>query len=224
MSNLEQLNINGQNILHRPASQPDASKGTLVLLHGYGADEYDLMGLAPHFDQNLQIICIRGPKSTVYGGASWFDIDMLPDGSFNFNAEQALDSTNVVVDIIRDFQSQKLITDERVILGGFSQGASISNLVTLKNPELIKALLIMSGRLMDAASKLLMDSQALLNLPVFAGHGTNDTVIPIEFGRQIVAFWGKLPVVLRHNEYPIGHEISQNELSHIQTWLESVHH
>ncbi len=224
MSNFEQLNISGRKVLKRPPIDSDSSKGTLVLLHGYGADEYDLMGLAPYFDENLQIISIRGPRSTVYGGASWFDIDMLPDGRLRFNPEQALTSTALVLDTIKELQSQEVITEDRVILGGFSQGASISNLVTLQNPEWVSGLLIMSGRLIDDAIELLKDPQTLLKLPVFAGHGTNDAVIPLEYGRQIVEFWEKLPVELIHYEYSMGHEISQNELSHIQNWLDSVHH
>ncbi len=223
MPNLEQLTLKGSKVLLRPASQSESCKGTLVLLHGYGADENDLMGLAPYFDENLQIISIRGPGSTVYGGASWFDIDMLPDGSLKFNSEQALSSTALVIDTILDLQSQKIINNGKVVIGGFSQGASISNLVTLTNPNLIKALLSMSGRLTEDALELLKDSQALLNLPVFAGHGINDTVIPIEFGRQIVAFWKTLPVILQDFEYPMGHEISQSELNHIQNWLDTVH-
>jgi len=47
-------------------------------------------------------------------------------------------------------------------------------------------------------------------------------VIPIVFGREIVTFWEKLPVEFEHHEYPMGHEISQTELEHIQGWLESV--
>ena len=89
MPNIEKLTLSDRKILKRPAADPTNSKGTLVILHGYGADEYDLMGLAPYFDANLQILSIRGPGTVMYGGASWFDIDMNADGSLKFNIEQA---------------------------------------------------------------------------------------------------------------------------------------
>ncbi len=219
MNNIEQLNINGRKILQRPAVDQTYEQGTLVILHGYGADEYDLMGLEPYFDENLQILSIRGPGTVMYGGASWFDIDMNPDGSLKFNIEQALQSAADLINLIKDLQNQNLIQEERVVLGGFSQGATISQLVTLKQPNLIKALLIMSGRLTEQAVGLLGDTSQLKDMPIFAGHGINDNVIPIEYGRQIVSFWDRLPVVLEHHEYPMGHEICQDELGHIQEWL-----
>ncbi|NQV15764.1 hypothetical protein HQ531_09940 [bacterium] len=222
MTNIEQLKIFDRKILRRPVAENSESKGTMILLHGYGADEYDLMGLAPYFSANLQIISIRGPGSTMYGGASWFDIDMLADGGLIFNLDQALDSTNKLLQLIPEMQDQGIISDAKIILAGFSQGATIANLITLMKPELVKALLIMSGRLDERASELIKDSTAFVDLPVFAGHGINDNVIPVEFGRQIVSFWRKLPVLLEHYEYPIGHEICQEELGHIQVWLDKL--
>ena len=222
MNNIEQLNISGRSILRRPVADPNSSKGTLVLLHGYGADEFDLMGLANYFDANLQVLSIRGPGTTPFGGAAWFDIDMAADGSLRFNHEQALESSQRIIALIRQMIAQGVITSDSVILGGFSQGATIANLVTLQAPELIQALLIMSGRIQEQAKQLLTDASAVKDLPVFAGHGTLDQVIPIEFGREIVKFWQTMPVQLVHYEYAMGHEINLDELTHIQTWLASV--
>jgi len=162
MTNIQQLNINGRKILQRSAAESSNSKGTLVILHGYGADEYDLMGLAPYFDPNLHILSIRGPGTVMYGGASWFDIDMNADGSLRFNIEQALESADGVIQLVKDLQEQGIIPDHKIILAGFSQGATISQLITLKQPELIKALLVMSGRLTDQVEQLLEIFQACL--------------------------------------------------------------
>ena len=223
MNNFEQLTINDSKVLFRPAADANECKGTLVLLHGYGADEYDLMGLAPYFDANLQVFSIRGPGATMYGGASWFDIDMFADGSLKFNTEQALESHQRVISILQALQVDDRFQIDKYILAGFSQGASISNMVTLAQPDLIKALLIMSGRLTEDVAKLLANKGDLKGLPVFAGHGTNDQVIPIEFGRKIVEFWSDLPVELDHHEYTMAHEICQDELQDIQSWLKKYH-
>lgn len=222
MNNIKQLNINGRSILLRPANDANSLKGSVILLHGYGADEYDLIGLANYFEANLQVFSIRAPGVTPFGGASWFDIDMLADGSLKFNFEQAITSSNDVSALIREMQNQQLIPDDQIILGGFSQGATISNLVTLQEPEMIKALLIMSGRLSENARELLKAPGLLQELPVFAGHGIIDNVIPIDFGRDLVKFWESLPVSLEHHEYSMGHEISLEELNHIQAWLEPI--
>ncbi len=221
MNNIDRLSINGSSVIHRPSKQVNASHATLVLLHGYGADEYDLMGLAPYFDEDIQIFCIRGPRSTLYGGASWFDIDMLADGSLKFNTEQAIESTSLVLNVIDSLQQEGQIHHKKIILGGFSQGATISNLVTIEKSRLIQALLIMSGRLPDGFQDLVKEAGQFADMPVFAGHGTLDNVIPVDFGRQIVKFWEKT-ARLEHYEYPMGHEICQPELEHIQEWLHKI--
>lgn len=222
MKNIKQLNIDGRSILQRPAYDPNSLKGTLILLHGYGADEYDLMGLANYFEANLQIFSIRAPGVTPFGGASWFDIDMFADGSLKFNYEQAIESSRGVISLIKQMRTDGLIGDDRVIMGGFSQGATIASLVTLQAPELIQALLIMSGRLQEQAMTLLGDVSSLQDLPVFIGHGLVDQVIPVEFGRMVVKFWESLPVDLEHHEYSMGHEINTEELNHIQAWMNPI--
>lgn len=222
MNNIRQLNIDGRSVLLRPAYDPNSQKGSVILLHGYGADEYDLIGLANYFEANLQIFSIRAPGVTPFGGASWFDIEMFADGSLKFNYDQALESSKGIISLLEKMRGEGHIRDEKVILGGFSQGATIANLVTLQAPQLIKALLIMSGRLQDDAKDLLKDQDLLKDLPVFAGHGLADQVIPVEFGRKIVEFWQSLPAQLEHHEYPMGHEISMEELNHIQSWLNPI--
>ncbi len=221
MNNIEQLNIKGRSVLHRPARDLERVRATLVLLHGYGADEHDLMGLAAYFDPDIQVLSIRGSGLTPYGGASWFDIDMLSEGSLRFNIEQAKISTLGVIEIISHLQQTKIIAKKQIILAGFSQGATVSNLICVQKPELLQALLIMSGRLPEDMIELSGDTSRFKNLPVFAGHGSHDNVIPIAYGRQIVSFWDPI-AQLEHHEYSMGHEISQPELEHIQMWLEQV--
>jgi len=221
MSNIVQLHINGRSVLHRPATNPDQTAASLILLHGYGADEYDLMGLANYFNDNIQVFSIRGSSVTPYRGASWFDIDMLADGSLRFHIDQAKNSAEGVIQVITQLKREGVIQANRLILAGFSQGATISNLITFQKPELIQALLIMSGRLPEDVEQLSGDASRYLGLPVFAGHGLYDNVIPIEYGRQIVSFWDSISD-LEHFEYPMGHEISQEELVDIQKWMGKV--
>jgi len=221
MNEINQLNIMGRSVLLRPATDPDSSRATLILLHGYGADEYDLMGLAGYFREDVQVLSIRGGRTTPYGGVSWFDIDMAPDGSLKFNIEQARESTNTLISIIDEMKKDGIIGSTKMILAGFSQGATISNLVTFQKPEIIQALLIMSGRLPRDAGSFITDQSIFKEMPIFAGHGTHDNVIPIEYGRQIVQFWDPLSR-LEHHEYPMGHEISQAEISDIQSWMDKI--
>lgn len=221
MPDIQRLTVNGRSVVQRPAANMAAPQATLVLLHGYGADEFDLMGLASYFRPDIQVLSIRGGSVTPFGGASWFDIDMLADGSLKFNIDQAKVGTTDVIEIIRQMQRDGIIPSKKIILGGFSQGATISNLVTVEETDLIQALLVMSGRLPEDMETLAGEKSRFASLPVFAGHGTHDNVIPISFGRDIVSFWDPI-ADLQHHEYPMGHEISQAELQHILAWMDCI--
>jgi phospholipase/carboxylesterase len=57
------------------------------------------------------------------------------------------------------------------------------------------------------------------NSPILVVHGTGDRVLPITYGRATRELLSSLPVDLTYHEYPMGHEVSQESLSDVATWL-----
>ena len=102
---------------------------------------------------------------------------------------------------------------------GFSQGAIISASVALTRPELVAGLVMMSGRILPQIEPLMAAPEKLKGLPVLAVHGTADTVLPIEHGRASRKTLSALPVDLLYREYPMGHEVSQESLDDVTSWL-----
>ena len=102
---------------------------------------------------------------------------------------------------------------------GFSQGAIISASVALTRPELVAGLVMMSGRILPQIEPLMATPEKLKGLPVLAVHGTADTVLPIEHGRASRKTLSALPVDLLYREYPMGHEVSQESLDDVTSWL-----
>ena len=115
---LGRMTIEPLRFLERPAA--GAPEGALVLLHGRGADEYDLFPLLDALDPERRLLGItpRGPLSLPPGGAHWYRLGGIPTpdpGTFfpTFEAAAAfLDGLPVPID--------------RIVLGGFSQGAVMS--------------------------------------------------------------------------------------------------
>ena len=56
----------------RPPSTPRAKAPLLVLLHGYGSNESDLIGLSPYLDERLMMVSARAPIPMGNGGNDWF--------------------------------------------------------------------------------------------------------------------------------------------------------
>ena len=113
---------------------------TLVLLHGYGADEHDLISLAHELDPRLQAISLQAPLLLGQGGRAWFNVD--PNrGGFSFDAGEVARAGVLVAEALEEIASQS----PRPLLLGFSQGAGVALGVALSRPELCGGVLSLSG-------------------------------------------------------------------------------
>ena len=63
----------------------------LLLLHGYGSNEEDLVGLAPHLNPKLISVGARAPYELPFGGFAWFNIEWAEEG-IRFDYDQARES------------------------------------------------------------------------------------------------------------------------------------
>jgi phospholipase/carboxylesterase len=161
--------------LERPAAGEPA--GALVLLHGRGADEQDLFPLLDAIDpeRRLHGYTPRAPLALPPGGAHWYVVQRVgyPDpASF---ATGFADLT-AWLDALP-------FPAERIVLGGFSQGAVMSYAAGLgagrPRPAALAAL---SGFLPVVDGWSLRADEPFP--PIYAAHGTHDPVIPVEFGRR----------------------------------------
>ena len=186
-------------LVREPAGEPE---GALVLLHGRGADERDLYPLLDALDPERRLLGLtpRGPLSLPPGGAHWYALGGIPTpdpSTFwpTFEAASAwLDGLPVPL--------------ERVVLGGFSQGAVMSWALGLgrgaaKRPAGIVAL---SGFL-PRVEGLELDLTGLEGFPVAIGHGTHDPVIPVEFGREARERVEPAGAAVLYREYSLPHTI-----------------
>ncbi len=198
--------------LERPtAGEPE---GALVLLHGRGADEHDLFPLLDVLDPERRLLGVtpRGPLSLPPGGAHWYRLGGIPTPdptSFwpTFEAASA-------------FLEALSVPLERIVLGGFSQGAVMSWALGLgrgaaKRPAAIVAL---SG-FMPEVEGLDLDLRGLGTMPIAVAHGTLDPVISVDFGRLAVErsrAAGADPLWL---ESPVPHTIDPRSLRQLREFV-----
>jgi phospholipase/carboxylesterase len=91
--------------------------------------------------------------------------------------------------------------------------------VALSNPKRVKGVVAMSGRLPAEVMNKITQPEELAEMPIFVSHGLYDPVIPIELGRECRRNLERLPVALTYREYPMGHEVSNESLRDIVSWL-----
>jgi phospholipase/carboxylesterase len=206
--------------LFQPSRRPaDGPPPLLILLHGYGSNERDLVGLAPYLDPRFQIVSARAPHPLMQEGFAWFEISWTAtDIAIDF--QQAERSRALLMRFIAEALAAYGGDPARVYLLGFSQGAIMSAGVTLTEPELIAGTVLMSGRIPEEIRPQIAAPERLTGKPFLVVHGTADTVLPIKNGRASRAILETLPVALTYHEYPMGHEINAQSLADVTRWLD----
>ena len=203
-------------IVRRPVSPSDAPP-MLVLLHGLGADEHDLMGLAPELDPRLLIVSIRAPLGYGNGGYAWFEVHWDEKG-VHVDPEQALASRDLLVETLRSLPEGLGVQPSKTLLGGFSQGAMMSLGVAFSAPELIEGVVSMSGRMLPefVPTEVLA---ATTRLPFLVQHGTVDPLLPVQGSREIRDLLESVGCPVSYHEYPMAHEIGQKSLADVRDWV-----
>jgi phospholipase/carboxylesterase len=185
----------------------------LLMLHGRGADEADLMGLESALDTRLTIISPRAPYR-LGPGYAWYDMFQIgsPDP----------ETMAVSMGELREFLDGMLptynIDPQRLYLLGFSQGAILSAALALTMPERIAGVTMHSGYVPTNVG-LELQPEAIKGKPFFLAHGKYDDVIPVTFGRDAEEYLTEAGARVTYQEYPIGHSISEESLYDLSEWL-----
>jgi len=195
------------------AKQPGLNR-TLVLLHGYGANEHDLLPLAHELDPRLRAVSIQGPVSLGGGMRAWFNLKEDAKG-ISFDADEAREAVRSAAAAVEAVAA----VSPRPILLGFSQGAAIAIGVAVTRPELAAAVISLSGVPPVLEPKDLAKAAKLRGLPVFAAHGEHDQLLPIALGRRVRDELVRLGLDVSWHEYPMAHLVIQEELADARTWL-----
>src|SRR5712672_2000306 len=149
---------------------------TLVLLHGVGADEHDLLSLGHELVPRLRVVSLQAPIALDPGGRAWFNLEQTPEG-FAFDPEEVREAVQLATEAIEEIARQS----PRPILCGFSQGASIALSVALARPDLSSTMLALSA--VPPRVEQPPAPGQLREHRVFLAHGTYDPLIPVEIGR-----------------------------------------
>jgi phospholipase/carboxylesterase len=188
---------------------------TLILLHGRGTDENDLLSLTPSFDPRLLVVSIRAPHRFLFGGYTWFDLDE----QYGVNTSQLLEGCDALIRCLDDIQVKYPIDVKHIFLFGFSMGAMMSLTVSLSHPDRFKGIIAHSG-LLPQDTSLKYRWNDLDGISFFIEHGTQDPIVPVELGKQIYRLLLDAKADVVYREYPIQHTISEESLNDAAYWLQ----
>ena len=203
----------------RPAAgEPE---GLLVLHHGRGSDEQDLLGLADVLDpeRRLHVAAPRGPlRLPGWPGYHWYVVPRVgyPDP----------DTFHGSVKRLSEFHDELFertgIGPERTVLGGFSMGSVMSYSLGLSADRPVPAgLLIFSGFIptVEGWSPELGEREGL---PVFIAHGRRDPVMDVQFARAASRALERAGLNVACHESDAAHHIDPAHLPAAVEWLSGV--
>lgn len=199
---------------------PNNNYPVLVLLHGFGASMHDLANLSMAIDPDRYIyIFPNGPIEIQVGygitGYAWSKINE------DETSKQSEDTDEILKTLITDLVGKYGSSPTNTILGGFSQGGMMSYRLGLPNPDMFAGLIVLSGSVRDENwVKLRLPDER--SQPIFIAHGTSDVVVGVEDARRSKEFLEQEGYAPDYHEYPVGHEIVQDEIRDLKKWLDSV--
>jgi phospholipase/carboxylesterase len=197
--------------LTRPArSEPE---GALVLLHGRGADEHDLYPLLDLFDPERRLLGITpgAPLRLPPGGRHWYRLGGIPTPDpATFHAS---------VPLLADLLDGLPVPLDRVVLGGFSQGAVMSWAMTLGPGRPRPAGVIAMSGFLPRVDDWPLTLTGLDGLPVAITHGTLDPVIPVDFGREARAALEAAGADVLWHESPVPHTIDPDAIPQLRAFV-----
>ena len=202
------------NAIELPPRAPGLSR-TLVLLHGYGAHEHDLLPIAHELDPRLRVVSLQGPVALDGPMRAWFDLSQDARGRISFDLEEARAAEQAAAEAVEEIAAGS----PRPLLLGFSQGAGVALGVALLRPELSGGVLSLSGVARALEERDHAPVEQLRGFPVFAAHGEQDPLIPIALGRKLRDDLTRLGLDVEWHEYPMGHMVVPEELDDAREWL-----
>lgn len=187
----------------------------LILLHGRGANEDDLLGLSSYLDEHFFLAAPRAPYTFQWGGGfTWYDMEEAGSPEPQMFAE-SYDRLSTFLDDVRKGYP---VDPSRMLLFGFSMGTVMSYCIALTKPAGIAGVIAHSGYIPEDAG-LRFAWGELEGKAFFIAHGTDDPVIPVSFSRRARELLSPTRALITYREYTMGHQISDESLGDAINWM-----
>jgi phospholipase/carboxylesterase len=183
--------------------------GALVLLHGRGADEHDLFPLLDLLDPERRLLGVTpgGPLHLPPGGRHWYALAGIPTPD-----PRTFDDTAPRLAAFLDILP---VPPERVVLGGFSQGAVMSWAMSLGPGRPRPAAVVAMSGFLPRIETWPLSPERLAGVPVAIAHGSLDPIIDGRFGAEAAETLAAAGADVLRLETPVPHMVDP-------AWLEPL--
>jgi len=206
-----------------------APSGSVIWLHGLGADGHDFEPIVPELvqpaERALRFVFPHAPirPVTLNGGypmRAWYDIAALDRRTAE--DESGIRATRAAIDTLIRRENSRGIASERIVLAGFSQGGAMALFTGARYPERLAGIMGLSCYLLLAPRLAAERSAANQATPVFLAHGTQDPVVPLMLGEYARHALEACGYSVEWHAYDMPHSLCPPEVTDIAAWLRRV--
>ena len=192
---------------------PGDTGATLLLLHGTGGSEDDLVPLGRELAPGAAILSPRG-KVSEYGAARFFR--RLAEGVFDH--EDLVFRTHELADFVEAASSEHGFDPSKIVAVGYSNGANIAGSLMLLYPGLLRAAVLFRAMVPFEPE----ETPDLTGMPVFIAAGQRDQMIPPHNTRRLAEILTEAGADLDLRWRDTGHGLTYEEAEEAKGWLSGI--
>jgi predicted esterase len=191
---------------------PGSSERSLLMLHGTGGNEHDLLPLGRELDPSANLLSPRG-KVLENGHPRFFR--RLAEGVFDL--EDLKQRTDELADFVVAAAEHYGLDREKMVAVGYSNGANIAASILLRRPEVLRAAILLRAMVPLEPDQL----PDLSGTRVWIAGGDADTIIPREKTERLAEMLAAAGAEVTARFFLAGHGLTNSELVVAQRWLTS---
>jgi predicted esterase len=192
---------------------PGTSNRTLLLLHGTGGNERDLIPLGRELDPNAALLSPRG-KVLENGMPRFFR--RLAEGVFDL--EDLKHRANELADFVAAAAEHYGFANDNTVAIGYSNGANIATSMLLLRPEVLSAAVLFRAMVPLIPDKL----PNLSSVRVWIGSGDQDPIVPASETKRLAALLRRAGADVTIRFAKAGHGLTTDDLQAARDWLKAL--
>jgi predicted esterase len=190
---------------------PGTSNRTLLLLHGTGGNERDLIPLGRELDASAGLLSPRG--RVLENGMPRF-FRRLAEGVFDL--DDLKKRTNELADFVAAAARHYQFAGDKVVAVGYSNGANIAASMLLLRPEMLRGAVLFRA-MVPLIPESLPD---LSSVRVWIGAGSGDPIIPTSETQRLVELLRSSSADVTLRFFNAGHDLTSSDVETARHWLD----
>jgi phospholipase/carboxylesterase len=199
--------------IHRFEPASVAGRPPVLLLHGTGGDENDLLPLGRMIAPGSALLSPRG--KVLEGGMPRF-FRRLAEGVFD--EADVRRRANELADFIAEAREAYGLAAPVAV--GFSNGANIAAAVLTLRPEALAGAVLLRAMVPLSDTRVEAGVGDLGGKGVLLLSGAADPIVPAENAGRLAAILRSAGAIVEHKVLPVGHGLSQADVTFAKTWLD----